>query len=91
MQHKQVRIGPYLRIGQGQPRVIIYITVVDMPNFEIIIFLVPMKNIFNVSVIYGHDGHLAHVSYHFYKFMSPPSNEGPTNVFDWPSAFREDV
>ena len=27
----------------------------------------------------------------FNKFMSPPSKGGPTNVFDWPSTFREDV
>ena len=65
-------------IGQGQPRVIIYIHFVEL-EFSMLLakfqnnrFLVLEKKILKVFTIYGHGGHLGHVTLTIYiKFCSP--------------------
>ena len=65
-----------------------------MPSFKIIGLLVLEKNIFKVFNIYGHGGHLGHVTWTIYiNFPSPfPRRLHIKFGFDWPSGFRgEDV
>ena len=64
-----------------------------MPNFKIIGLMVLEKKILKVFTIYGHGGHLCHVTRTIYNFRSPfPRRLYIIFGFDWPSGFRgEDV
>ena len=88
-------------MGQGQPRIIIYINFVELesPNLHVMFqdhrTSDLEKKIFKVFTIYGHGGHLGHVNLdHIYKISFSLSQGGSTKKidFDWPSGFRgEDV
>ena len=63
-------------------------------KFKIIGLLVLEKKIFKVFTIYGHGGHLGHVTWTIdINFCSPfPRRLHIKFGFDWPSGFRgEDV
>ena len=51
------------------------------------------EDFFKVFTIYGHGGHLGHVTWTIYiNFCSPfPKRLHVKFGFDWPSSFREDV
>ena len=72
----------------------IYIDFVElhslMPSFKIIGLLVLEKKIFKVFIIYGHGGHLGHVTWTIYiNFRSPFLRMLHMKFgFDWPSGFR---
>ena len=80
-------------MGQGQHRVIIYITFVNLespksiPSFKISDNLVPKKNI-KVLALFAHGGDLGHVT----KTILPLPKDVPhKKKFDWQSGFKEDV
>ena len=65
-----------------------------MPSLKIIGLLVLEKKIFKVFTIYGHGGHLGHVTWTIcINFLFPlPRMLQLKFGFDWPSGFRgEDV
>ena len=64
----------------------------DIPSYVEIGPPVPEKNIFMVFAIYGHDGHLGHVTWTIYiNFRSPFLRMIHMKFgFDWPSGFREE-
>ena len=64
-----------------------------MPSFKIIGLPVPEKKFLKVFTIYGHDGHLGHVTWTVYiHFHSPSPMRFHVNFgFDGPSGFGEDV
>ena len=84
------------KIGQGQPRVIIYINFVELESpmlhakFQDHRTSSSEKKIFT---IYGHGGHLGHETCIIYiNFLS--HFLGKLHIkfgLDWPSGFREDV
>ena len=61
-----------------------------MPSFKIIGLLVLEKSSFKVFTIYGHGGHLGHVTWTIYIiFRSPfPRRLHIKFGFDWSSSFR---
>ena len=67
--HLRDQIWPCHKIGQGQPRVIIYINFVVMasrcyiPCFKAISLLEKKKWFFKVFTIYGHDSHLGQLTW----------------------------
>ena len=77
----------YRKIGQGQARVIFYIKFVEVesPSFKIIGLLV-LEKILKLFTIYGHGGHLDHVTWTIYiNFFSPFLRRLHMNFgFDWP-------
>ena len=53
---------------------------------------VPEKKIFEGFTIYGHGGHLGHVTWIIYIHIGYPHPMLHIKFsFDWPSGFREDV
>ena len=64
-----------------------------MPSFKIIGLLVVEMKIFKGFTIYGHGGHLGHVTCTIYiNFLSHFPRRIHMKVgVDWPSGFREDV
>ena len=68
LKHLRDQVWPCHKLGQGQPRVIIYITFVGfksfcfLPSFKVIWLMVLEKNIFKGFLPYGHAGHLGHVT-----------------------------
>ena len=88
---------PCSKIGQGQPRVIIYINLV-VPEYPMLQTkfqgLRPYgsgeEDFFKVFTLYGHGGHLGHVTWTIYiNFHSPfPRKIHMKFGFDWPSGFR---
>ena len=86
-------------MGHGQLRVIIYINFVDLECIMLHAKFHDHRTIrsvvedcFKVFTIYGHDGHLGHVTWTIYiNFLSPfPRRFHMTCGFDWPSGFREE-
>ena len=88
---------PCCKIGQGQPRVMIYTNLVVLHT--------PMlhakfqnhrppdsKEVFKVFAIYSQGSHLGHLTIAIYtNFLSPFLMFHIELCFDWPSGFREDI
>ena len=112
--YKSIRdqIWPCRKIGQGQPRVIIWTNLVILEHpilhtnsrkipFASSAFWFQRRLFFKVFTIYGHGGHLCHVTRTVWtNFRSPPHPPPPPIPwrfhmkfnFDWPSGFwGEDV
>ena len=87
-----------MKVGQGQPNVI-YINVVELESpilhakfQDHRIWFWRKRRVLKVFIIYGHGGHLGHLTWTIYiNFHSPfPTRLHIKFGFDWAGSFREE-